>query len=50
MRGSGTQGQPEPDSNIGAGGTRALVLQPHPHPGLADRVDDSGRRELCGVI
>ena len=43
-------GQPEPDADIRAGRARTLVFQPHPHPGLPDGVDNSGRSQLCGVI
>ena len=48
--GAGGNRQPETGPNIGASGSRPLVFQPHPHPGLPDRIDDSGRSELCGVI
>ena len=42
--------QPEPRAHVGPGRTRLLVLQPHAHPGLADRVHHVGRGQLCRVI
>ena len=42
--------QPEPCAHVGPGGTGLLVLQPHAHPGLPDRIDHFGRGQLCRVI
>ena len=49
-RHAGRQHQPPAPLDVRPAGGRLLVLEPHPHAGLADGIDHRGRRQPGGVV